>query len=224
MERERGDCSIPTRIAAREKCISSATATKYLSWRNSIRSVSLFEAPSINAYGRSLEGRSVRGSGARLFVARPGHFLERPVPLSADSSDDDSYHNCKCFDFRRFSVYVVEMTQRSSEFSPTPIAPQTVLKGPLTALLEWQALAQGAYAPNTLRAQKADGAIFQAYCESVGEAYLPAKPHTVRGFIAFQVKAGKKPATIQRYVATISCVHTAAHLHNPCSSEAVRLG
>src|SRR5882672_2029644 len=72
-------------------------------------------------------------------------------------------------------------------------------------------------------AQKADGAIFQAYCESVGEAYMPANAHTVRAFIAFQVKACKIPATIQRYVATISRVHTASHLHNPCSSEAVRL-
>jgi site-specific recombinase XerD len=116
------------------------------------------------------------------------------------------------------------MTQRASEFAPTPIAPKLVPEGPLATLLEWQSMEQGAYSANTLRAQKADGAIFQAYCESVGEAYLPAKPHTVRGFIASQVKAGKKPATIQRYVATISRVHTAAHLLNPCSSEAVRLG
>src|SRR5271163_3348849 len=118
----------------------------------------------------------------------------------------------------------MEMTQKASEFDPMPVVPQPVLEGPLAALLEWQSMAQGAYSANTLRAQKADGAIFQAYCESVGEAYLPAKPHTVRGFIASQVKVGKKPATIQRYVATISRVHTAAHLLNPCSSEAVRLG
>ena len=114
------------------------------------------------------------------------------------------------------------MIQWRSEFRPMPIAPQPVLKGPLGALLEWQAMAQGAYSVNTLRAQKADGAIFQAYCESVGEAFLPANPHTVRAFIAFQVRAGKKPATIQRYVATVSRVHTTAHLYNPCSSEAVR--
>jgi site-specific recombinase XerD len=88
-----------------------------------------------------------------------------------------------------------------------PIAPQPVLHGPLADLLEWQAMAQGAYSANTLRAQKADGAIFQAYCESVGEAFLPANPHTVRAFIGVQVKAGKKPATIQRYIATISRVH-----------------
>src|ERR1700719_3880058 len=116
------------------------------------------------------------------------------------------------------------MTQWRSEFRPMPIAPQPVLHGPLADLLEWQAMAQGAYSANTLRAQKADGAIFQAYCESVGEAFLPANPHTVREFIAAQLKAGKKPATIQRYVATIARVHIAAVLLNPCSSEAVRLG
>ena len=37
-------------------------------------------------------------------------------------------------------------------------------------------MAEGAYSANTLRAQKADGAIFQAFCESRGEPYLPADP------------------------------------------------
>jgi integrase len=99
-----------------------------------------------------------------------------------------------------------------------------VLNGPLAALLEWQAMAEGAYSPNTLRAQKADGAIFQAFCESRGEPYLPADPKTIRGFIEDRTKAGKKPATIKRYVATVARVHVAAGLLNPCSSEPVRLG
>ena len=104
------------------------------------------------------------------------------------------------------------------------VAPQPVLKGPLAALLEWQAMAEGAYSTNTLRAQKADGAIFQAFCESRGEPYLPAEPKTIQAFIDNRVKAGKKPATIKRYVATVARVHLAAGLLNPCSSEAVRLG
>src|ERR1700682_5125808 len=118
----------------------------------------------------------------------------------------------------------MEMTQRPPEFKPMPIAPQPVLQGPLAALLEWQAMAQGAYSANTLRAQKADGAIFQAFCESRGEPYLPAAPKTIRAFIEDRVKVGKKPATVKRYVATIARVHIAAGLLNPCSSEAVRLG
>ena len=118
----------------------------------------------------------------------------------------------------------MELTEPGSEFDPRPMAPQPLLEGPLAALLEWQAMAEGAYSPNTLRAQKADGAIFQAFCESRSEPYLPADPKTIRAFIEDQVKAGKKPATIKRYVATIARVHIAAGLLNPCSSEAVRLG
>jgi integrase len=118
----------------------------------------------------------------------------------------------------------MELTEKASEFESHPVAPQAVLMGPLASLLEWQAMAEGAYSANTLRAQKADGAIFQAFCESRGVPYLPADPKTIRAFIATQVMAGKKPATIKRYVATIARVHLAAQLLNPCSSEAVRLG
>jgi integrase len=118
----------------------------------------------------------------------------------------------------------MELTNQASEFDPRPTAPKPLLEGPLAALLEWQALAEGAYSANTLRAQKADGAIFQAFCESRNEPYLPADPKAIRAFIETQVKAGKKPATVKRYVATIARVHIAAGLLNPCSSEAVRLG
>ena len=118
----------------------------------------------------------------------------------------------------------MELTDPASEFDPRPMAPKPLLEGPLVALLEWQAMAEGAYSPNTLRAQKADGAIFQAFCESRSEPYLPADPKTIRAFIEDRVEAGKKPATVKRYVATIARVHIAAGLLNPCSSEAVRLG
>jgi integrase len=118
----------------------------------------------------------------------------------------------------------MKLTDQASEFAPRPIAPKPLIEGPLAALLDWQAMAEGAYSANTLRAQKADGAIFQAFCESRGELYLPADPKTIRSFIDDRVRAGKKPATIKRYVATIARVHIAAGLLNPCSSEAVRLG
>src|SRR3984885_15721192 len=118
----------------------------------------------------------------------------------------------------------MELTNQTPEFDRRPIAPKPLLEGPLAALLEWQALAEGAYSASTLGAQKADGGIFQAFCESRSEPYLPANPKTIRAFIDDRVKAGKKPATAKRYVATISRVHIAAGLLNPCSSEAVRLG
>src|SRR5712672_2456958 len=104
--------------------------------------------------------------------------------------------------------------------APTPAQPATQ---PLDRLRQWQGMAEGAYAANTLRAQKADGAIFQVFCEGRGESYLPADPVTIRAFIEHEVKAGKKPATVRRYIATIGRAHVGAGLLNPCSGEAVRL-
>src|SRR5277367_872238 len=118
----------------------------------------------------------------------------------------------------------MELTNQQPEFDPRPIAPKPLLEGPLAALLEWQAMAEGAYSANTLRAQKADGAIFQAFCDERGESFLPAKPTTIRAYIEHAVTAGKKPATVRRYIATIGRAHIGAGLLNPCSSEEVRLG
>jgi hypothetical protein len=78
-----------------------------------------------------------------------------------------------------------------SEFERQPIVPQPVLEGPLAAL------AEGAYCANTLRAQRADGAIFQLFCEARDEPYLPVDPATIRAFIEDRVKAGKRPATVK---------------------------
>src|ERR1700675_3531107 len=117
----------------------------------------------------------------------------------------------------------MELTDQASEFDPRPIAPKPLLEAPLAALLEWQAMAECAYSVNTLRAQKADGAIFQTFCEGRGESYLPASPTTIRAFIEHEVEAGKKPATVRRYIATIGRAHIGAGLFNPCSGEAVRL-
>jgi hypothetical protein len=50
----------------------------------------------------------------------------------------------------------------------------------LDRLTEWQAMAEGAYSANTLRAQKADGVILQAFCERRGEFFIPADPTNIR--------------------------------------------
>ena len=102
----------------------------------------------------------------------------------------------------------------------TPAQPATT---PLERLRGWQGMAEGAYSANTLRAQKADGAIFQTFCEGRRKSFLPADPKTIRAFIEHEVTAGKKPATVRRYIATIGRAHVGAGLLNPCSSEAVRL-
>jgi integrase len=116
---------------------------------------------------------------------------------------------------------------KSSNRPPESLAPPTTSvqppEKPLERLREWQGMAEGAYAANTLRAQKADGAIFQAFCGGRGESFLPAEPAVIRAFIEHEVTAGKKPATVRRYIATIGRAHIGAGLLNPCSSEAVRL-
>jgi integrase len=117
----------------------------------------------------------------------------------------------------------MKSARRPPESLPPPATEQPPQR-PLERLREWQGMAEGAYAANTLRAQKADGAIFQAFCDARGESYLPADPATIRAFIEHEVKAGRKPATIRRYVATIGRARIGAGLLNPCSGEAVRLG
>ena len=94
---------------------------------------------------------------------------------------------------------------------------------PLEALDAWTAMAKGAYPKNTLRAWKADGAIFQAFCEGAGLRFFPAEPQTIRQFVQHCLGLGKKPATIRRYLATIARAHRAAGLASPCASEPVRL-
>src|SRR5271169_2460816 len=96
--------------------------------------------------------------------------------------------------------------------SLTVMTPAQPARGPLDRLREWQGMAEGAYSANTLRAQKADGAIFQAFCEGRCESFLPAEPATIRAFIEHEVNAGKKPATVRRYIATISRAHVGAAL------------
>jgi integrase len=102
----------------------------------------------------------------------------------------------------------------------TPAQPATT---PLERLREWQGMAEGAYSANTLRAQKADGALFQAFCERRSESFLPADPTTIRAFIEREVNSGKKPATVRRYIATVGRAHVGAGFLNPCTGEPVRL-
>ena len=101
----------------------------------------------------------------------------------------------------------MELTNQASEFDPQPMAPQPLLQGPLAALLAWQAMAEGAYSANTLRAQKADGAIFQAFCEAARRVRICRRTRRPSGnSLKIEVTAGKKPATVKRYVATIARV------------------
>jgi integrase len=90
-------------------------------------------------------------------------------------------------------------------------------------LRAWDAMAQGAYPPNTVRAWRADWKAFTQFCLEQHLSALPASPHTVRAYIQHCMEKPKKPATTRRYVATIARAHLAAGLLSPAASEPVRL-
>ncbi len=83
--------------------------------------------------------------------------------------------------------------------------------------------AQGAFAPNTVRALRADIAVFTAWCHTAGVPALPAASQTVADFIGAMRAANKRPATIRRYVSSIAHLHRAAELPVPSDSNTVKL-
>ena len=90
-------------------------------------------------------------------------------------------------------------------------------------LAHWTSIAQGAFAPNTLRAWRADWNQFTAFCQRSVAMSLPAHENTVRDYVFDCVARGKKAATIRRYVATISRAHRATGGPDPTATEAVIL-
>ena len=81
----------------------------------------------------------------------------------------------------------------------------------------------GAYAPNTLRAYKADMLEFIAYCEKNGVCALPAKPETVAEFLMQTVSQGIKSSTIRRKVSSISAIHRLSSLEDTTKHSEVRI-
>ena len=81
----------------------------------------------------------------------------------------------------------------------------------------------GAYAPNTLRAYKADMLEFIAYCEKTGECALPASPKTVAEFLTQTVSQGIKSSTIRRKVSSISAIHRLSSLDDPTKHSEVKI-
>src|SRR5580704_6266538 len=98
------------------------------------------------------------------------------------------------------------------------LAPKTLLY-----IEQWWQRAKDAYPPNTRKAWACDWASFTSFCRINALSPLPAPPETVAGFVQFCREAGKKPATVQRYLSTIALAHRVAKLMNPCDDEAVRL-
>jgi len=82
---------------------------------------------------------------------------------------------------------------------------------------------EGAYAPNTLRAYKADMLEFIAYCDKTGDFALPAYPKTVSEFLMQAIKQGVKSSTIRRKVSSIGAIHRLSSLEDPTKHSEVKI-
>ena len=94
--------------------------------------------------------------------------------------------------------------------------------GAAIAVREWWDSAQKVYPANTQRAWRADWHAYEGFCRERGLTTVPAMPATVAAFVEASGEAGKKPATIRRYLTTVALAHRVAKFENPCTSEPVR--
>jgi integrase len=74
---------------------------------------------------------------------------------------------------------------------------------------------RGTRTANTERALLGDVLLFSAWCTEAGRRHLPATAETVAAFVDAQAAAGKAPASIKRYAASIAAYHRAARAPNP---------
>jgi len=81
----------------------------------------------------------------------------------------------------------------------------------------------GAYAPNTLRAFRADFEEFIRFCEKLGAKALPAKPETVAEFIDKVTEQELASASIRRKITSIGSVHRLLELPDPTKTGCVKL-
>jgi len=82
--------------------------------------------------------------------------------------------------------------------------------------------AADAKASSTRRAYTKDWKLFSSWCRSMGLPELPAAPEAVASYITAMATQGRKPATIQRALVSISQAHKMAGNESPTSSAVVR--
>jgi site-specific recombinase XerD len=96
----------------------------------------------------------------------------------------------------------------------------TSIRSKVTQLLED---IDGAYAPNTIRAFRADFEEFVLFCEKPRATALPAKPETVANFIDEVAQQKLTSASIRRKIVSIGSVHRLLELPDPTKAGCVKL-
>ncbi len=80
-----------------------------------------------------------------------------------------------------------------------------------------------AYAPNTLRTWRADWRVWTKFCSENGFDPIPVELPALRAFLMDRIQAGRKRATIDHYLSTLTVVHRLAGLPSPMDSMEARL-
>lgn len=81
----------------------------------------------------------------------------------------------------------------------------------------------GAYAPSTIRAYRANFERFIQFCEKLNIDALPASPSEVADYIARLTKSGLKSSSIRIAVASISSIHKLNCLSDPTQHPDVKI-
>ena len=81
----------------------------------------------------------------------------------------------------------------------------------------------GAYAPNTIRAYKADMLEFIQYCAHSSRSSLPADPLTISDFLMSTSTKRIKNSTVRRKAASVSAVHVLLNYADPTKHPEVRI-
>ena len=81
----------------------------------------------------------------------------------------------------------------------------------------------GAYAPNTLRAYRADMQEFIRFCADKPFEALPAEREAVAAFLLGALNQGIKSSTVKRKVSSISAAHRLLSLTDPTKHPEVRI-
>lgn len=82
---------------------------------------------------------------------------------------------------------------------------------------------EGAYAPATIRAYRADFRDFIEFCRDRNVNALPAQPHSVVQFISNLTKSSRSSASIRRALCGISAIHKLNRLNDPTKDSDVAL-
>jgi site-specific recombinase XerD len=81
----------------------------------------------------------------------------------------------------------------------------------------------GAYAPSTIRAYRADFSDFIGFCHDRNANALPAQPHLVVQYIASLTDNGRSSASIRRALCGLSAIHRLNRFEDPAKDPDINL-